>query len=71
MKNKLIFNGKEYELIETEHPRFNVFDIEKNYIDIGYTRDFLYADVDRYRYECFSIRIKDKFYALKLIENII
>jgi hypothetical protein len=63
MKNKLIFNGKEYELIETQFPKFLIYDERVWYGDIG-----IIDHQDPYRYLCHSLRIGDKFYALKIIE---
>lgn len=66
MENKLIFNGKEYELIETPHDRFIVFDHEMRYGDVGINVN---PQEDLTRYECYCIRISNKFYALKLLEK--
>lgn len=66
--NKLTFKGKDYKLVEIPHHRFRVYDEENNYNDIGYPAlDNKFVETNLF--ECYSIRIKDKFYALKLIDN--
>tara|TARA_B110000503_G_scaffold94145_1_gene141904 strand:- start:1830 stop:2042 length:213 start_codon:yes stop_codon:yes gene_type:complete len=66
ISNKLIFNGKEYELIESEHHRFIVFDEKMRYGDIG---NNINPQGDETRYSCLGLHIGTKFYALKIIEN--
>lgn len=65
--DKLIFKGKEYELIETPpYPKFLIYG--KEYEDIGYKSiDTMFIEIPEY--SCFTIRIKDKCYGLKLIDN--
>ena len=65
--DKLIFKGKEYELIETPpYPKFLIYGEE--YEDIGYnSTDTMFIKIPEY--SCFTIRIKDKHYGLKLIDN--
>jgi hypothetical protein len=65
--NKLVFNGLEYELIETPpYPRFIIYG--KEYKDIGFTNpDPMMHNIPEY--QCFTLRIKDKYYGLKLIEE--
>lgn len=65
MENKLIFNRREYELVEVPDSRFRVFG--QGYEDVGW-RVYQTIEKDIPFYECFSVRIKDKFYGLKLIE---
>jgi hypothetical protein len=67
MENKLIFKEKEYELIETPPwPRFKIYG--KEYEDIGYTSpEPLMGKIPEY--DCYTLRIKDKYYGLKLIEK--
>ena len=64
--NKLIFNDKEYELIEVNHDRFRIHHIDYN--DIGYVH-WEFADHSIPTYDCYSLRIKDKYYGLKLIDE--
>jgi pimeloyl-ACP methyl ester carboxylesterase len=66
MENKLIFNNREYELIEIQHPSFIIYDEQDRYSDIGYS-DQQYRDF--HRWGCKALKIKDKFYGLKLIEH--
>lgn len=66
MENKLTFKGREYILIEVAHPRFIVYDMKERYKDIGSNVN---QQEDPTRFECLSIRILDKFYALKLTED--
>jgi hypothetical protein len=63
--NKLIFNNKEYELIEINNYEFRIYGEE--YSDIGYN---IHKELEKEIpiYECFSLRIKDKFYGLKLLK---
>jgi hypothetical protein len=65
--DKLIFKGKEYELIETPPwPGFKIYG--KEYEDIGFTHpDPIMDNIPVY--DCHTLRIKDKFYGLKLIES--
>lgn len=53
--NKLIFNNKEYELMQVEYPRFRIYG--KEYEDIGFN---IYPELEKDipLYECFCIRIK-------------
>ena len=63
--DKLIFKGKEYELIEVPHDRFRIYG--EGYDDIGFSA--LHGIEEKTPlYDCFSLRIKDKYYGLKLIE---
>jgi hypothetical protein len=63
--DKLIFKGKEYELIETPpYPKFRIYG--KEYEDIGFTQPGIMRDIPEY--DCYTLRIKDKSYGLKLIE---
>ena len=62
--NKLIFNNKEYELIEIKEYSFII--LREGY-DIGYSTGHKVGE--NVVYDCQSIKIKDKFYGLKLIEN--
>ena len=64
--NKLIFNNKEYELIQVRDSRVRVFG--EDYEDIGFN---INKGIEKQipLYEYLSLRIKDKFYGLKLIEN--
>ena len=65
-KDKLVFNGQEYELIEIGHDRFRIHGEE--YKDIGY--DALHKiEKEIPYYECFSLRIKEEDYGLKLINE--
>ena len=66
--NKLIFNGKEYELIEVNHDRFRIQSIDYDYKDIGYVQ-WEFKDDLIPTYDCYSLRIKDKYYGLKLIDE--
>lgn len=67
MKNKLIFKEKEYELIEIPHDKFRIYGEEYN--DIGFnTLPVIYKEINLY--DCYSLRIKDKYYGLKLIEKL-
>lgn len=65
--NKLVFKGKEYELIETPPwLRFKIYGEE--YEDIG----FAYPNPMTGSipvYDCYALRIKDKYYGLKLIKE--
>jgi hypothetical protein len=63
--DKLIFKGKEYELLEVNHDRFKIHSMD--YDDIGYVH-WEFKDYSIPVYDCYSLRIKDKYYALKLIE---
>jgi hypothetical protein len=64
--NKLIFKGKEYELIEVNHDKFRIYGMDYN--DIGFiTWEFKNDSIPVY--DCYSLRIKDKYYGLKLIEK--
>ena len=65
--NKLIFNGKEYKLIET--PPYDRFKIHgEGYEDIGYdARHTSFKTLTEYT--CFTLRIKDKHYGLQLIDD--
>lgn len=64
--NKLIFNGKEYELIEINYDKFRIYN--KDYDDIGFiSYEFKHKSIPLY--DCYSLRIKDKYYGLKLIEK--
>lgn len=66
--DKLIFKGKEYELIEIPYQRFNIY--SKEYDDIGFKRcDPMVENIPLY--DCYALRIKDKYYGLKLIETAI
>lgn len=63
--DKLMFKGKEYELIEVPHDRFRIYG--EGYDDIGFSA--LHGiEKDIPVFECFTLRIKDKYYGLKLIE---
>jgi hypothetical protein len=63
--DKLIFKGKEFELIEVPYPRFKIY--SKEYENIGFkSYDPLVKNIPLY--DCYTLRIKDKYYALKLIE---
>jgi len=63
--DKLIFNGKEYQLMEIPHDRFRIYG--KEYEDIGFDAlPGIQKEIPLYM--CFSLRIKDKYYGLKLIE---
>ena len=64
--NKLIFNSKEYELIEANCDRFRVHGT--GYYDIGYVH-WEFKDYSIPTYDCYSLRIKNKYYALKLIDE--
>ena len=66
MENKLIFNNKEYELVETQYPEWVVWDELGKYADVGWVSLSEYEIPKTYLK---SLRIKDKFYMLKLIEN--
>jgi hypothetical protein len=64
--DKLIFKGLEYELIEVPAwPRFKIYG--KEYKDIGYTSPEPLMDKIP-EYDCYTLRIRDKHYGLKLIE---
>ena len=65
--DKLIYKGKEYELIETPPwPKFKIYG--KEYKDIGFTQaDPMMKNIPEY--DCYTLRIKDKFYGLKLLEK--
>lgn len=64
--DKLIFNEKEYLLIEIPHDKFRIYG--KEYKDIGFDAlPEIQKEIPLYM--CFSLRIKDKYYGLKLIEN--
>lgn len=63
--DKLIFNKKEYELIEIPHDKFRIYG--KEYENIGFD-DLPEIEKEIPLYMCFSLRIKDKYYGLKLIE---
>ena len=64
--NKLIFNGKEYELIKINNDRFIMHGTDYN--DIGYIHwEFKNDSIPIY--DCFSLRIKDNYYGLKLISE--
>ncbi len=64
--NKLMFNGKEYKLIEVQHPKFRIYG--EGYEDIGFNAlNGIEASIPYY--QCFSLRIKDKYYGLKLLEK--
>jgi hypothetical protein len=67
VKNKLIFKEKEYELIEVPYDRFRVYG--KGYEDIGFNA-LHKIEEDIPLKECFTLRIKDKYYGLKLIEKL-
>ena len=63
--DKLIFKGKEYKLIEVPHDKFRIYG--EGYDDIGFNA--LHGIEEKTPlYDCFSLRIKDKYYGLKLIE---
>jgi hypothetical protein len=64
--DKLIFKEKEYELIEIPHDRFKIYG--KEYEDIGFINSFEKIEKDIPLFDCRALRIKDKYYALKLIE---
>jgi hypothetical protein len=64
--DKLIFNGKEYELIEVNHDKFRIY--SNDYDDIGFTT-WEFKDASIPVYDCYSLRIKDRYYGLKLIEK--
>jgi len=64
--NKLIFKGKEYELIEVNHDKFRIYGMDYN--DIGFTT-WEFKDDSIPVYDCYSLRIKDRYYGLKLIEK--
>jgi hypothetical protein len=65
--DKLIFKGKEFELIEVPpYPKFKIYG--KEYEDIGFSS----ADpmMDKIpEYDCYTLKIKDKCYGLKLLEK--
>lgn len=65
--DKLIFNGKEYELIEISHDRFKIYG--KEYEDIGFIDSFGKIEIDIPLFDCRALRIKDKYYGLKLISE--
>jgi hypothetical protein len=65
--DKLMFKGKEYELIEVPpYPKFRIYG--KEYKDIGYNSiDTTHIEIPEY--DCHTLRIKDKCYGLKLIKT--
>lgn len=65
--DKLIFKGKEFELIEVPpYPKFKIYG--KKYEDIGFTSaDPMMNKIPEY--DCYTLRIKDKCYGLKLLEE--
>ncbi len=63
--DKLIFKGKEYKLMEVPHPKFKIYG--EGYQDIGFN-DLNGINATIPLYACFSLRLKDKYYGLKLIE---
>ena len=63
--NKLTFKGIEYNLIEVQHPKFRIYG--EGYEDIGF--DELVLNSNMPVYACFSLRIKDKYYGLKLVQD--
>jgi hypothetical protein len=67
MKNKLIFNNKEFELIEINHDYYIISNSEGHYSDIGFQNRW---EEEEHRFRCNSIRIKDKYYGLIFIRNI-
>lgn len=64
--NKLIFNNKEYELVEIGNSTFRLYS-EKDLSDIGWNNLPWHISESKFTYEMFSIKIKDKFYGLKPI----
>jgi hypothetical protein len=66
MENKLMFKEKEYELIEIPNDRFRIYG--EGYEDIGFNSLFS-QEKEIPLYDCFSLRIKDKYYGLKLLEK--
>lgn len=64
--DKLIFKGKEYELIEIPFHKFVIYG--KEYEDIGFN-SLHGINEDIPRYSCFSLRIKDNYYGLKLLKS--
>ncbi len=64
-QDRLIFNGKIYDLVETQYERFVIF-VKANssdYEDVAYS----HSERDEYKeMRGFSLRIKDKLYGLKL-----
>lgn len=65
--DKLIFKGKEFELIEVPpYPKFKIYG--KEYEDIGFTSaDPMMNKIPEY--DCYTLRIKDKCYGLKLLKE--
>lgn len=65
--NKLVFEGKEFELVEIDNASSNKFlihDNEGNFNNIGW-----WDAENPNLYTCYSIRIKDKFYGFKPIKE--
>lgn len=66
--NKLIFDNKEYELVEIEDDRFRFYS-KQDLSDIGYNNLPWVIQDPATTYEIYVLRIKDKLYGLKPIDN--